>query len=446
MFSSPAVDPLPLASATGFQGSFDSYRSRVSDLPEFSGELPAAAMAEEIETPGEGQIRALLVHAGNPVLSTPNGARLERALPGLDLLVCFDFYVTETTRHADYILPPTSPLEVPEYDLALSLLAVRNVAHFSSPLFDPPAGARHDWEVLAGLIERLMARDVRGKVAAKAFRTVVHRLGAEGLLDLSLRLGPYGQPASAAAFLDRAFGRFAPARTLLHGVLRLARRTPLRDVVPATGPLPDTVPAGGLTLKKLKEHPHGLDLGALEPGRLPERLFTPDKRVQLVQDMYASDLDRLRERRASSTPTGDELVLIGRRHVRSNNSWMHNSLRLVKGKSRCTLMMNPADADARSLEDGATVVVSSRVGEVRIPLEVTDALMPGVVSIPHGWGHHREGVGWTTAEANAGVSINDITDERHIDPLSGTAAFSGVPVAVRAETPAAVEEAAGVGT
>jgi anaerobic selenocysteine-containing dehydrogenase len=355
MFSTPAVDPLPLAAALRLRGSFGRYRSRVSGLPEFAGELPAAALAEEVET----GIRALIVHAGNPVLSAPNGGRLGRALPGLELLVCFDLYLNETTRHADYILPPASPLESAEYDLAFSLLAVRDVARFSPALFDPPPGARHDWEALAGLAARLLrGRGPGGRLAALALRTVK----PERLLDLMLRLGPHR-----------------------------------------------------LTLARLKAHPHGLDLGPLQP-RLPKRLYTPDKRIQLVHAVYVADLERLRAARSANG-----LVLIGRRHLRSNNSWMHNSRRLVKGKRRCTLMIHPADAAERGLADGATAVVSSRAGEVRLPVEITEALMPGVVSIPHGWGPDH-----------AGVSANDVTDERHVDRLSGTAAFNGVPVTVRA--------------
>jgi anaerobic selenocysteine-containing dehydrogenase len=201
--------------------------------------------------------------------------------------------------------------------------------------------------------------------------------------------------------------------------------------------LPAGVPAGGLTLKFLKTKPHGFDLGPLQP-RLPERLFTPDKRVRLVDPIYAADLERLRAVR----PAPDSLVLIGRRHLRSNNSWMHNSRRLVKGKTRCTLMIHPDDATARGLEDGATAVVSSRAGEIALPVEVTDSVMPGVVSVPHGWGHHRDGVGWSTARANAGVSVNDITDEQFVDRLSGTSALSGVRVEVRAEATAPTELAA----
>jgi anaerobic selenocysteine-containing dehydrogenase len=435
MFSSPAVDPLPLTAAAGLGGSFDRYRSRVSGLPEFSGELPTAALAEEIETPGDGQVRGLLVHAGNPVLSAPNGARLELALPSLELMVCFDFYLNETTRHADYILPPASPLETVEYDIALSLLAVRNVAHYSPALFEPPPDTRHDWEALAGLATRLLrGRGFRGRITAAALQATVKGLGADGLLDLVLRLGPYGHAAGASALVDRALGHTGPFRGVWRRALALAGSGPWgRAVPPLDGALPESVPAAGLTLKTLKAHPHGLDLGSLVP-RLPERLFTPGKRIKLVHDLYLADLERLRGGHDGSSEPRNGLVLIGRRHLRSNNSWMHNSRRLVKGKSRCTLMMHPADAADRGLEEGATAVVSSRAGEVHLAVEITEALMPGVVSIPHGWGHHRDGVGWSTAQAHAGVSVNDVTDEKHVDGLSGTAAFNGVPVKVRAAT------------
>jgi anaerobic selenocysteine-containing dehydrogenase len=407
MFSTPAADPLLLAATAGLAGSLDRYRSRVSGLPEFSGELPSASLAEEIETPGPGQIRALLVHAGNPVISAPNGARLERALPELELMVSFDLYVTETSRHADYILPPTSPLEVADYDLALSLLTVRNVAHFSPPLFTPPDGSRHDWEVLAGLVSRVLARGgVRERIAGRVFSAAVERLGAEGLLELLLRTGPYGHAARARALLER------------------------RALPPGIGPT-------GLTLGTLRSHPHGLDLGPLVP-RLPDRLFTSGKRIRLVHAIYDQELKRLQRMAAPQ----DGLVLIGRRQLRSNNSWMHNSRRLVKGKPRCTLMMHPDDAAGRALEDGSIAIVSSRVGEVRLPVEVTDTVMRGVVSIPHGWGHDRDGTGWGVARAHAGASANDVTDDQLVDRVSGTAAFNGVPVEVRAEATATIPLAA----
>ncbi|HWF73938.1 MAG TPA: molybdopterin-dependent oxidoreductase, partial [Solirubrobacteraceae bacterium] len=249
MFSTPAVDPLALTAGNGLGGSFDRYRSRVSGLPEFSGEFPAACLAEEIETPGPGQIRALIVHAGNPVLSAPNGRRLEEALPGLDLLVSFDFYLTETSRHADYILPPTSPLETSEYDLALSLLAVRNVAHFSPPMLDPPDGARHDWQALAGLTARLYAgRGLRGRAAGSALATAVERLGAEGLLDLMLRSGPYGHGASLARALEHVMGATAVTRAGWGRISGVAARGPWRRLlaVPSSR-RPQGAPATGLT-------------------------------------------------------------------------------------------------------------------------------------------------------------------------------------------------------
>jgi anaerobic selenocysteine-containing dehydrogenase len=377
------------------------------------------------------------VHAGNPVLSAPNGSRIDRALPGLDLMVCFDFYLTETTRHADYILPPAGPLESPEYDVVLNLVSVSNNANYSPPMVDPPPGTRHDWEAVGGLTMRLLARGSRGRggrIAGLLWGTALRRLGATGLLDVLLRTGPYGHTAGGVALLDRAFAG-TPAAGVWRAAWRLARRGPLRAVLaPQPGPLPEGVPAGGLTLKVLERNPHGIDLGPLQP-RLPERLYTRDKRIRLVDPMYAADLERLR----SARPAPEGLVLIGRRHLRSNNSWMHNSRRLVKGRSRCTLMIHPDDAAARGLEDGSTAVVRSRAGQISVPVEVTDTLMPGVVSIPHGWGHDVDGVGWSVARAHAGVSVNDVTDDQLVDRLSGTSALNGVPVEVRAATPAEPE-------
>jgi anaerobic selenocysteine-containing dehydrogenase len=286
---------------------------------------------------------------------------------------------------------------------------VRNGAHFSSPMVDPPAGMRHDWEAIGGLTTRVLARGTRGpggRIAGRMWGLALRHLGAEGLLDLGLRAGPYGAGAALRGLLGR--GR------------------------------PQGVPRGGLTLKHLKAHPHGVDLGPLQP-RLPERLYTDDKRIRLVDPIYAADLARLRASRDADT---DGLVLIGRRHLRSNNSWMHNSPRLVKGPARCTLMIHPDDAAARGLTDGEEAVVASRSGEITVPVEITDTVMPGVVSVPHGWGHDRDGVGWSTARAHAGVSVNDVTDDAFLDELTGTSALNGVTVEVRAATPAAPELAA----
>jgi anaerobic selenocysteine-containing dehydrogenase len=300
-------------------------------------------------------------------------------------------------------------------------------------MFEPPEGARHDWQALAGLTVRLHAgRGLRGRAAGRALGMVVERLGAEGLLDVMIRSGPYGHGASFARALEQAMGATGVTRAAWQRLSALVTRGPWRGLLaPPSSQRPEGARATGLTLRTLKAHPHGLDLGPLE-RRLPERLFTPGKRIRLVPEIYLAELERLRAAGEDSVPGTDDLVLIGRRQVRSNNSWMHNSARLVKGKSRCTLMIHPRDATSRGLEDGESAIVSSRVGEVRLPVEVTEAMMPGVVSIPHGWGHDREDSGWRTARAHPGVSANDITDDGFLDGLTGTAAFNGVPVRVRA--------------
>jgi anaerobic selenocysteine-containing dehydrogenase len=364
MFTTPALDPLPLAKLLGLEGSFARYRSRVSGKPEFGGELPVSALAEEIETPGDGQVRALITSAGNPVLSSPGGPRLERALEQLDFMVSIDPYLNETTRFADVILPPTSPLERSHYDVALAAFSVRNVAKYSPPLFARADDQRHDWEIYAGLWARLKL-----PAGSRLAERVLGKLGPEAILDLGLRIGPHR-----------------------------------------------------LSLKKLD--PHGVDLGALEP-RFPKRLGTRDKKVQLAPKVYLDDLPRLERAGAAQG-----LVMIGRRHLRSNNSWLHNSERLVKGPVRCTVMMNPADAAARGLADGATAKVASTRGTIELPVEITDAMMPGVVSVPHGWGHGRQGVRLRVAATVPGASINDVIDPERIDALSGTSALSGQPVEV----------------
>lgn len=388
LFTRPAVDLLAHAS----RGSFDRWKSRVRGLAEFGGELPVVTLAEEIDTPGEGRIRALVTSAGNPVLSTPNGRRLEGALAGLDFMLSIDFYLNETTRHAHLILPPTGPLEHDHYDLVFHGLAIRDTAKYSEALFEPEAGTRHDWQIFHELRCRL---DRRRGLGARLERWVRGRFGPRLLLDLGIRRGPWGA----------GFNPFA----------------------------------SGLTLRRLRRQPHGVDLGPLQPS-LPGRLRTPDRRIDLAPDRLVADLDRLRATlNAGGANAGDEagdLVLIGRRQVRSCNSWMHNYPRLMKGKDRCTLLMHPDDAARRGLEDGAQVRVRSRVGEVEASVEISDEIMPGVVSLPHGWGHHRPGLRLATASAHPGASINDLTDEQRIDPVSGNAAFSGLPVEV---------EAAGIG-
>ncbi len=399
MFTTPAVD---LVSGSGLYGGgkFGRWRSRVRGLPEFGGELPVAVLSEEIETAGDGQVRALVTHAGNPVLSTPNGARLDRALSGLEFMVSFDLYVNETTRHANVILPPAFALERDHYDTVFHMLAIRNTAKFSPAVFAPADGAKQDWEILSAMTSRLRRGTAADVVRTREGDSKRATLGPRGLLDIGLRAGPYR----------------------MHG----------NDAVSAgNGAISDTA-MKGLSLAALEAAPHGIDLGALQPC-LPDRLRTESKRIALAPPMIVADVARLEQAySAADVVTIGTLSLIGRRDLRSNNSWMHNSERLARGKRRCTLYMHSADAAARGLSDGARVCVSSRVGDVVVELETTDDIMPGVVSLPHGWGHDRAGVRLQVARAHAGVSINDLTDDQRVDVLSGNAAFSGTRVTVTA--------------
>ena len=363
MFTTPAVDLVALAPKIGETGGFDRYRSAVSGLPEFGGELPVATLAEEIEA---GHIRALVTMAGNPVLSTPNGPRLARALERLEFMASVDFYVNETTRHADVLLGPSSPLARDHFDVGLNAFAVRNVAKYSGPVFERGPDERHDWEVCLGLLSRLEAP---GRVIPALLRKLLS-FGPRGWIDLGMRAGPHK-----------------------------------------------------LTVRKLAKHVHGLDLGPLEPT-LVRRLG--GRKIQLAPERFLADLPRLRATLGAPVP---ELVLISRRQLRSNNSWMHNCEVLVKGPQRCTLQMHPLDADALGIDGRA--VVESDVGRIEVPVVRTDEVMRGVVCLPHGWGHHRPGARLSVAEAHAGESINDVIDERRVDGLSGVSALNGQPVTVR---------------
>ncbi len=362
MFTAPAFDTVAL---TG-PGTYGRHHSRVSGYPEVLGEYPAAVMAEEMQVPGEGQIRALITIAGNPVLSTPNGGRLDAALAGLDFMVAIDPHITETTRHADVILPPCGPLEKAHYPTPFYHLAVRNIAKYSPPVLPKSANAKDDWEIVDELSQRIARRN-------------------EATLNMS------AAPEMMLAMALKASGK--------------------------------------IEFSELEKHPHGVDLGPLSPC-LPQRLRTEAKKINCAPDILLGDLARFADTLKAAPDTG--LLLIGRRHIRSNNTWLHNSARLIKGPNRCTLMMHPEDARARNLGEGSTARVSSRVGAVELAVEVTDDMMPGVVSIPHGFGHGRKGVGWKLAAANAGVSCNDLTDETLLDVISGNAAVNGVPVDVQA--------------
>jgi anaerobic selenocysteine-containing dehydrogenase len=390
--------------------SFGRWTSRVRGLPELFGELPVSVLAEEIDTPGEGQVRALFTVAGNPLLSTPNSGRLEQAVQGLDLMVSVDIYVNETTRHADVILPAPEPLEKAHYDLALYQLATRNVANYSPAVLEREGPA--EWEVfmrLAGVIagqgpsadvalfddmvvQTLIQREVgneaspiAGRDPAELLEALEPRRGPERVLDFMLRSGPYGDGFGAD-----------PA---------------------------------GLSVDLLEQNPHGIDLGPLEP-RLPDVLRTASGKIELAPEPIVADLDRLRAAMARERNGG--MVLIGRRQLRSNNSWMHNLPALVKGKESCTLHIHPDDAERLGLADGETARVSSAAGSLEAPVETTEDIMPGVISIPHGWGHGADGVRMGVASTHAGVNSNVLADESMVEPLSGNAVLNGIPVEVSA--------------
>ncbi len=372
LFTEPAVDTV--GRRVVGPGHHDIWRSRVRQIPEFGGELPSAVMREEIETPGEGQIRAMVTIAGNPVLSTPDGAGLSRALESLEFMVAVDFYLNETTRHADVILPPTSALERDQYDLVFHGFAVRNTARFTPPVFAKGEGARHDWEIFRDLTERI-------------------------------------QSASGVGLKDRlatgARMKLSPA-TIVSGLLKTGGRT---------------------TMKALRKHPEGVDLGPLRPT-MPDRLQTPDKRIDLAPPLVVADLARLREALAAPrAPAADELLLIGRRHKQDNNSWMHNTARLTRGKPRHHLLMHPDDLAVRGIESGSRVRITSRVGSVEVEVTGVEDMMPGVASLPHGYGHAVDGTRLSHATTVPGVSINDLTDPLRLD-VSGNAALNGVPVTV----------------
>jgi anaerobic selenocysteine-containing dehydrogenase len=378
-------------------------KSRVRGLPEVFGELPVACLAEEIETPGEGRIRALLTVAGNPVLSNPDGARLARALASLDFMVSVDIYLNETTRHANVILPSLSPLEQPHYDVALWQLAIRNYAHYSPPVFEPPADRPKDWEAMLRLAGLFMGQGATPDVAA------LDDFVAAQLLQSVLDGGATASDATAA--LD---GLRGPERLL--------------EVMLRTGPWGDGFGArpDGLTLARLAASPHGVDLGALEP-RLPEVLRTPSGRIELAPPEILADLPRLRARLARPDAG---IRLVGRRDLRSNNSWMHNIEHLVRGPARCTLWVHPDDARRLGLADGRPARVRARAGTVEVPVEVTDAVMPGVVSLPHGWGHDAPDIRLRVAAAHAGVNSNLLADTESMDPLSGNSVLNGIAVEV----------------
>jgi anaerobic selenocysteine-containing dehydrogenase len=403
MFPRPSAWPLATLPVPGLEGgapNFGRWTSRVRGVPEVLGHVPVSCLAEEIATPGEGQIRALFTVAGNPVLSTPGGDRLDEALTGLECMISVDNWINETTRHADVILPGHSPLEQPHHDDLLWQFAVGSAAKYSAPIFPPTDGRPEEWEILvrlAGLCLGQPMADVDVTAIDDGFFDVLCALhdldgptiragydqgGPERLLDLTLRTGAFG---------DRY------------------------------GEVPD-----GLTLELVKASPHGVDLGPNVP-RLAEVLQTERGTVVLAPPYITVDLARLEAR---LDRPAEDLVLVGRRHLRSNNSWMHNVPVLVKGRDRCTLLVHPDDADRHGIVDGGPVKVSSKAGSLVVTAEVTDGIKPGVVSLPHGWGHGKPGTALSVANEHPGVNTNELSPGGFVDVPSGNAAVNGIPVVI----------------
>ncbi|OBG38884.1 molybdopterin dinucleotide-binding protein [Mycobacterium sp. E3198] len=402
MFPKPAawsITTQPLPGLEGGLAEFGRWRTRVRGAKEVLGQAPVSCMAEEIATPGEGQLKALITVAGNPVLSTPGGDRLDEVLPMLEAMISVDLWLNETTRHADVILPGLSPLEQAHHDDLILLFAIHSIANYSAPVFDP--GDRpHEWEILirlTGLCTGTPAEDVdvaaiddgffdylaftRGLDGAEIRKLYEHG-GPERMLDLTLRTGPFGDQ----------YGKNP----------------------------------GGLTLDMLKANPNGIDFGPMVP-QLPDLLGTLDKKIHLAPQYLLDDLPRLAARMERPA---EPLVLVSRRHLRSNNTWLHNVPALMKGKDRCTLLMHPEDAARWGVADTDVVTVKSEAGEIRVPVEVTDAIRPGVVSMPHGWGHGKPGTRMSVANASPGANTNALSPPTFLDEPSGNGALNGIPVTI----------------
>ncbi|GAA0246119.1 molybdopterin oxidoreductase family protein [Saccharothrix mutabilis subsp. mutabilis] len=381
---------------TGQPFEWGRWRSRVKGLPEVLGELPTATLADEIETPGDGQVRALINIGANQVVAAPNGPRLGRAFGGLDFMVCVDPYLNETTKHASVILPPPRILQSPHYDFLMQIVMVRNYTRYSPPALPLDDDQRSEAEILARLT-----------LIAAGAGAAADPSGVDEMFIGQLLTGATQMPGSPVEGADVA--------ALRAGIEGDDGTEQVLDTLLKFGPY-------GLSLARLKQEPHGIDLGPLEP-RLKELLRTPSGKVELAPAPIVADFDRLRARLAAPTP---DVVLIGRRQLRSNNSWLHNVASLVGGSNRCTLHVNPVDVARLGL--GERAVVRSAAGEVVVPVEPNDAIMPGVVSLPHGWGH--EGSPQRVAARNPGVNANALTDDLVIDVPSGNAVFNGVPVTV----------------
>ena len=364
MLTSPAIN---IAQRKNKNKRFRRWHSRVRQLPEYGGELPSSTIAEDILTPGDGQIKAFITSCGNPVLSVPNGRKIEEAFASLDFMVSIDIFINETTKHADIILPPATGLETPHYGAPFHNLAVHNTAKYSSPAVEKEESTKYDWEIFNGLVRAYNA-----------------------LLD---------EP--------KEMQQFTLEQTLGFALMSSSQ---------------------GITLQDLKDQPHGIDLGPLVP-KLPEGVLLESKRMDILPDIYHQAVKKLIQT-TEEKAKDNRLLLIGRRHLRSNNSWLHNSYRMVKGRERCTALIHPDDAAKQDIIDGEIIEVRSRIGAIQIKAELSDEMMAGAISIPHGWGHHRDGIQLDVAAAHAGVSINDIIDDELVDELCGVAVINATPVTI----------------
>lgn len=382
MFTLPAIDFLSILKK---EAKALRWFSRVRGLPEVAGDLPTAAMADEILTSGEGQIKGLITIAGNPVLSAPNGPKIDQALSQLEYMVAIDLYLNETTRHAHLILPPAAGLEVLHYDFVLAIVAIRNMANFSPAIFEKAKNARFDWEILFGLQKRLERKKNGWFTTVKL--AILEQLTPERRLDLALRIGPYG------VWGGRIFSK------------------------------------NGLSLRRLKAEPHGIDLGALEPV-LPKRLFTANKRINLVPATITKELPKVANLLKPETQEQGALRLFGRRQLHTNNSWMHGYARLMKRGDTCTALLHPEDAIQHQILNGDTIRVRSNIGQVEIKTEVSEEVMQGTICIPHGWGHTYTGTQLGLAQEFPGVNVNVLTDDQITDGMTGNAVFNGVWVTI----------------
>jgi anaerobic selenocysteine-containing dehydrogenase len=403
MFPRPATAHNDPAAAPPELG-YNRWQSKARGFPEYMSMLPASLMAEEMELRGEHQVRALITVAGNPVLSVPNGKRIHAAMASLDFVVAFDFYINETTSQADIIIPSTTQLEHSNYDFMFTSTCVRNFAQYSPQTFAPEPGALDQWQIINEVTARM-----HGMTRAD--------------LEAMMLDGMIGQLQANATDLAHLSAEDIKRATDAHeGPERLL------DIMLRAGPYGDKFTGEGLNLAQLKAAPHGIDLGALEP-RFPELLATKNKRINIAPELITADLSRLQA--ALVKGPDDALLLIGRRHIRDMNSWLHNLNNYARGKNRCTLLINPSDAQRIGLQDDGMATIKSRVGEFRAQVSITDRIMPGVVSLPHGFGHtYRETQQSVASSLTPGVSANDLVDDNEMDLPSGTSVVNGVPVSL----------------